>query len=61
MTDERLEEILDAIPDDVLIDFATTCSNSGVAMRAEIELAHRYPTIRSLAKLISRRHEEGKV
>ncbi len=55
MTQERAKEIIESIPDDVLIDFATTCSNYGLAMRAEIELAKRYPSKRAIAAAIRAR------
>lgn len=32
------------IPDESLIDMATTCSDRGVALRAEIVLRKRYPS-----------------
>lgn len=34
------------IPEDVLIDIATTCSDRGVAMAAETALRKRYPVNR---------------
>jgi hypothetical protein len=43
--------------DDDLIDFATTCSNRGVALLAEMYLRKRYPS-RGAAKMLKQRQQQ---
>ena len=43
-TPERNLELIERLTDDDLIDFATTCSNRGVALAAEMHLRRRYPS-----------------
>lgn len=38
---------IDRAPDEHLIDIATTCSNRGVALAAEVALRKRYPSKRA--------------
>lgn len=35
------------IDDDMLIDVATTCSNRGIALAAEVALRKKYPSVRA--------------
>ena len=44
MTAERCKEIIAKMSDEELIDFATTASNEGIALRAEMILRSRYPS-----------------
>ncbi len=52
MKHERAKEIIRGMTDDELIDISMTCSDRGVAMRAEIELARRYPSRRAITDAI---------
>jgi hypothetical protein len=40
---ERVKEIISMLTDEDLIDFATTCSDAGVRLAAEMHLRKRYP------------------
>ena len=51
VTAKRAQEIIDSVDDDFLIDLATTCSNRGVALQAEMQLRRRYPS-RKAAKFV---------
>ena len=51
MTHRRAEEIIRTLlTDDDLIDIATTCSNRGLALNAEMHLRKRYPSKRKLKR-----------
>jgi hypothetical protein len=54
MTEERCSEIIESMSDDLLIDIATTCSNRGVALSAEMHLRKRYPSKTAAKKLQSK-------
>lgn len=42
------------IPDDFLIDIATTCSDRGIALQSEIILRKRYPSKKRILKRTSK-------
>lgn len=61
-TPERNRELIDRMSDDQLIDFATTCSDRGVALAAEMHLRSRYPSRRKAVrrKSVVRQAQEPK-
>ena len=60
MTEGRVREVIDGMSDDDLIDFATTCSNSGLRLCAEIELRKRHPSRKKLERKSNVREYESR-
>ena len=51
MTEHRAQELIDRMTDEALVAFATTCSNRGVRLDAEMQLRKRYPSRKVARKL----------